>query len=134
MAVEGHAGVAGNLLDALQDLTGENFAQIALAQLRTLRVVVFIQLGILTKKNQCVQEYQDKKCFYFLTLFLYPSRIYLTGCPGRSKRQNSVIKKRKVVILCVFLNFCYCMFKLINVWFKVLMLVPSELQLLFNEK
>ena len=29
--------------------------------------------------------------FFGLTLFLYPSRIYLTGCPGRSSKQNSEI-------------------------------------------
>ena len=29
---------------------------------------------------------------FIFTLLLYPSRIYLTGCPGFSRRQNSAIK------------------------------------------
>ena len=32
-----------------------------------------------------------------LTLFLYPSRMYLTGCPGLSNKQNSETKNFNLV-------------------------------------
>ena len=44
MAIEGHPGVASDLLDALQDFAGQDFAHVALAQLGALRVVMLVQL------------------------------------------------------------------------------------------
>ena len=46
MAVECDSGEAGDLLDALQDLAGQLFADVALAELGALRVVVFVQLKV----------------------------------------------------------------------------------------
>ena len=37
---------------------------------------------------------------YIFTLLLYPSRIYFTGCPGFSRKQNSAMKtSSKYIIL-----------------------------------
>ena len=44
MTVECDAGVARHLLDALEDLAGQDLADVALAELRTLGVVVLVQL------------------------------------------------------------------------------------------
>jgi hypothetical protein len=46
VTVECDAGVAGHLLDALEDLAGQDLADVALAELRTLRVVVLVQLKL----------------------------------------------------------------------------------------
>ena len=44
MTVECYSGVARHLLDALEDLAGQDLADVALAELRTLGVVVLVQL------------------------------------------------------------------------------------------
>ena len=44
MAVEGHPGVARHSLDAGKDLARQLLVQVALAQFRTVGVVMFVQL------------------------------------------------------------------------------------------
>jgi hypothetical protein len=46
VTVECDAGVARHLLDALEDLAGQDLADVALAELRTLGVVVLVQLKL----------------------------------------------------------------------------------------
>ena len=44
MAVESYPGVAGHLLDTLEDFAGQDLTDVALTQLRTLGIVVLVQL------------------------------------------------------------------------------------------
>ena len=46
VTVECYSGVARHLLDALEDLAGQDLADVALAELRALGVVVLVQLKL----------------------------------------------------------------------------------------
>jgi hypothetical protein len=57
VAVERDPGVAGHLLDALEDFAGQHLAVVALAEFRALGIVVLVQLKVDLANLQFVRNH-----------------------------------------------------------------------------